>query len=180
MTVVPTEYLKSHPATKQEAQLKYYLEYDNMSPKILGYIKIKSDELEDNSSLLNTKIKSLIAYQDCDKLHMDRLSLNYRYNISYNYLNEIIFEMKCPFFRLNDIKHNRTRTFKYYTSEFKKISDRRVDRTYNVVTWSISGKMGRQNSSFIVPFVISEITLTKKLTLMSYRGDLLRIEHDSE
>ncbi len=147
--------------------IRYYLERGNILPKIKGHIEIKSDELKKKPGLLDAKIASLIAYQDGNQLHLDRLLLRYVYNRSYNYLNEILMEMKYPLFILNDVKYNRANMLKYYKAEFKEIRDVHIGRKYNIVEWHVSGKMGRENSDVSVSFVISELTITKKISLMT-------------
>jgi len=150
---------------KHAILLRYYIEDDNISPKIMGYTEIKSHELEKNQKILDIKIASLIAYQKGNKLRLDRFLLLYRHNCIYNYMNDIILEMKYPLFIFSDIKHNRTGKFNYYNSKFKEVRDVRTDRSYNVVEWFISGKMGRSNVDVTVPIIVSELTVNTKLEL---------------
>ncbi len=152
---------------KSVVLIRYYLENDNVLSKIKGYMEIKSDELKKKPGLLNSKIASLIAYQDGNQLHLDRLLLRYVYNRNYNYLNEMLIEMKYPLFILNDVRYNRNKIVEYYNAQFKEIRNAHIDRRYNVIEWYISGKMGRSNSDVTVLFIISGLTLTKRLSLMS-------------
>jgi hypothetical protein len=66
---------------------------------------------------------------------------------------------------LNDIKYNRTGAFKYYNGEFKEVSDVIISRIYNVIKWFISGKMGRSTIYVNVPIIVSELVLSKKISL---------------
>jgi hypothetical protein len=65
----------------------------------------------------------------------------------------------------SDIKYNRDKQFKYYNAVFESISRLDHGRLYNVVTWSILGQMGRSNRETCVPFIVSELSLTKKLSI---------------
>jgi len=144
--------------------VQYYLKTYRMPPIVIANFKLKSDELRDNPNLLKSKITAITAYQNCNQLYLSRLLESYRDDSNYNYLNEIILEMDYPFFLLSDIKYNRTKQFKYYNAVFESISQLDVDRNYNVVVWRISGQMGRSNREACVPFVVSELSLTRKLS----------------
>ncbi len=144
--------------------VRYYLENYRMPPIVIANFKVKSDELRNNPNLLKSKITAITAYQNCNQLYLSRLLESYRDDFNYNYLNEIILEMNYPFFLLSDIKYNRTKQFKYYNAVFESISQPDVRRKYNVVIWRISGQMGRSNSGTCVPFVVSELALTRKLS----------------
>jgi hypothetical protein len=50
----------------------------------------------------------------------------------------------------------------YYSAAFKEIYNIDADRRYNVVMWYIRGKMGRKNRIVRVPFVISDLEITRK------------------
>jgi hypothetical protein len=150
--------------------LRYYMKNNDILPKVIGYLKIKSDELKDDKNLLNVKVLSLIAHDRYDKLHIARMLLSYRHNRIYNYMNEVVFELKNQLFRLRDVKHNRNGVLEYYNTRFKEINNVYTRRRYNVVTWSISGKVGRRRDNVQLIFVISEITTTKRMKLMNNRG----------
>ncbi len=145
--------------------VRYYLENYRMPPIVIANFKLKSDELQSNPNLLKSKITAITAYQNCNQLYLSRLLESYRDDFNYNYLNEIILEMDYPFFLISDIKYNRNKQFKYYNAGFESISQIDVDRNYNVVIWRISGQMGRSNKGTCVPFVVSELSLTRKLPL---------------
>jgi hypothetical protein len=145
--------------------VRYYLGTYRMPPIVIANFKLKSDELRNNPNLLKSKITAITAYQNCNQLYLSRLLESYRDDFNYNYLNEIIIETNYPFFLLGDVKYNRTKQFKYYNAVFESISRIDVDRIYNVVTWSILGQMGRSNRENCVSFVVSELSLTRKLLL---------------
>ena len=151
--------------------LRYYMKNNDILPKFIGYLKVKSDELKEDKNILNAKVLSLIAYDKYDKLHLARMLLIYRHSRIYNYMNEVVFELRNQLFRLRDIKHNRTIVLEYYKTRFKEINNMHAHRRYNVVTWSISGKVGRREDNVQLIFVISEITAIKKIKLMNDLGD---------
>jgi len=145
--------------------VRYYLENYRMPPIVIANFKLKSDELLNNANLLRSKITVITAYQNCNQLYLSRLLESYGDDFNYNYLNEIILEMDYPFFLLSDIKYNRTKQFKYYNAVFESISRIDVSRLYNVVIWDILGQMGGSNRENCVSFVVSELSLTRKLSI---------------
>jgi len=50
---------------------------------------------------------------------------------------------------------------------YEEVRDINVDRRYNIVMWHIKGKMGRENRVVRVPFVISDLVITRKLAIGS-------------
>ena len=145
--------------------VRYYLETYRMPPIVIADFKLKSDELQNNPNILKSKITATIAYHNCNQLYLSRLLESYRDDFNYNYLNEIIIEMDYPFFLFGDIKYNRTKQFKYYNAVFESISRIDVSRLYNVVIWDILGQMGRSNRENCVSFVVSDLSLTRKLSI---------------
>jgi len=50
---------------------------------------------------------------------------------------------------------------------YEEVRDINVDRRYNIVMWHNKGKMGRENRVVRVPFVISDLVITRKLAIGS-------------
>jgi hypothetical protein len=147
--------------------LKYYLENNKMQPTIIAYSKIKSDELKNNKNLLKAKVINLTAYQSIGKLQLVKLLENYAQKLSYNYANEIIIEIRYPLFLFSDIKYNRDKSLRYFGDYFKEISYVDRERRYNIVKWRIYGNIGKSNKNIDVPFIISELIVTRKLSFVS-------------
>jgi len=144
--------------------LKYSLENNKMQPTIIAYSRIKSDELKNNKNLLKAKFINLTAYQSIGKLQLVKLLENYVQELIYDYANEIIIEIRYPSFLFSDIKYNRDKSLMYFGDYFKEIIYKERERRYNIVKWHIYGNIGRTNKSIDVPFVISELIVTSKLS----------------
>jgi hypothetical protein len=115
-----------------------------------------------NPSILVSKITSILLYRFPKQPHIYELLKYYSYKAIYNYMNEVMIKIKYPLFQLRDVKYNRYESFMYYSAAFKEIYNIDADRRYNVVIWYIRGKMGRKNRIVRVPFVISDLEITRK------------------
>jgi hypothetical protein len=138
-----------------------------MPPVIILYSEIKSDDLQKNPKLLKTQIINLMAYQNGNQLHLYNLLENYKKRLNYNYMNEIIAEVIYPLFLFKDTRCNRSKTLEHYRQGFRKIDGLDIDRYHNVILWDIRGIMGRYRRKVGVPFVISELMVTRKLLPIS-------------
>jgi len=116
-------------------------------------------------------IHELLRYKSHRQVHISNSVICYEiiYNHMnvYSYMEEVIFKIEYPMFKFVDVKHNRAKVFKYYNAEFEEVRDINVDRRYNIVMWHIKGKMGRENRVVRVPFVISDLVITRKLAIGS-------------
>jgi hypothetical protein len=147
--------------------VRCHLENNMMPPVIMLYSEIKSDELQKNPKLLQTRIINLMAYQNGNPLHLYNLLEKYKESRNYSYMNEIISEMNYPLFSFKDIKYNRSKILEHYRQGFRKIDGLDIDRYHNVILWTIEGIIGRYRRKISVPFVISELIVTRKLLPMS-------------
>ena len=68
--------------------VRCHLENHKMSPVIILYSEIKSDDLQKNPKLLKTRIINLMAYQNGNKILLYNLLENYKERLNYNYMNE--------------------------------------------------------------------------------------------
>jgi hypothetical protein len=146
--------------------LKYYLETNKMKPTIIAYSKIKSDDLKNNKNLLKSKVINLTAYRNISKLQLVKLLEDYVEGSIYNYTNEIIIEIRYPLFLFSDIKYNRYKSLRYFGDYFKEIRYVDIERRYNIAKWHIYGNIGRSNKNIDVPFIISELIVTRKFYLL--------------
>jgi len=78
-------------------------------------------------------------------------------------MNEIMAEMNYPLFLFKDAKYNRSKTLEHYREGFRKTDGLDIDRHHNVILWNIEGIMGRYRRKIRVPFIISELMVTRKL-----------------
>ena len=93
--------------------VRCHLENHKMSPVIILYSEIKSDDLQKNPKLLKTRIINLMAYQNGNKILLYNLLENYKERLNYNYMNEVIAEMNYPLFLFKDTKYNRSKTLEH-------------------------------------------------------------------
>jgi hypothetical protein len=150
--------------------LKYYLKTNEMKSKIMAYSRIKSGDLKNNKNILRAKVINLTAYQNIGKLQLVKLLEGYVERSIYNYANELITEMRYPLFLFSDIKYNRDKSLSYFGDYFKKIGYMYAKRQYNIVMWEIYGNVGRSYKVVHVPFVISDLIATKKLSFVRKLG----------
>jgi hypothetical protein len=143
--------------------LKYNLKNDSMPPAIMGYVEIKSDDLQKNPKILDVQTQNLMTRQNVNPLQISRLLELYRYNLIHNYMNEIVVEVKYPLFKCSDLKYNRNKVFKYYDTKFNKVDYTATDRRHNIVIWYISLQVGEKHKTFYVPFVFSDLSINKKM-----------------
>jgi len=143
--------------------VRCHLENHKMLPVIILYSEIKSDDLQKNPKLLKTRIINLMAYQNGNKILLYNLLENYKKRCNYNYMNEIMAEMNYPLFLFKDAKYNRSKTLEHYREGFRKTDGLDIDRHHNVILWNIEGIMGRYRRKIRVPFIISELMVTRKL-----------------
>ena len=157
----------SSSGNKSIILLKIFLEDDNKQPLIMDYLDIKSDDFQKKPNILFYKINSIILYRFLKQTHIYEILRYYSYKAIYNYMNEVMIKIKYPLFQLRDVKYNRYKSFMYYSAAFKEIGNIDTDRRYNIVMWYIRGQMGRENRIVRVPFVISDLAITRKLAIGS-------------
>ena len=141
---------------------KYYLEKKNKLPEIVAYGKIRHDELQKSSNYLKVikpKIINLMTFHRGNQLYLAQLLEPYKNVYSYNHLNDLIIRAGYSMFQINDIRHNRTKEVKYEGETGN------IEILYNTVIFKIKLQVSGREIDIIVPLVVSNLTLTKKLSL---------------
>jgi len=158
---------------------KYHIEDSKKLPEIIAYFELESDDLLENPELLKTQIVNFIAFRRGNQLYIAQLLEVYGNKHTYSFLNDMTIEAKYPIFQFNDIKYNRTKKFLYYTNKFEEIYgtnkledlmkslniiDTDIKRRYSTVIFSVKLRTPLNNLNIIVPFVIADLMLTRRLS----------------
>jgi hypothetical protein len=148
---------------------KYYLVGKNKLPEIVAHAKIRHDEQQKSSNFLEVikaKIINLMAFHRSNLLYLAQPLEPYQNIYSYNHLNDLIIKAGYSMFQINDIRHNRTKEIKYEGKTGNvKFTVRDIERRYNTVIFKIKLRVSGREIYIIVPLVVLNLTVTKKLSL---------------
>ncbi len=148
---------------------KYYLGKKNMSPEIVALAKIRHDELQKSSNhlkVIKLKIINLMAFHRGNRLYLAQLLEPYNIIYSYSHLNNLIIKAGYSMFQINDIRYNRTKEIKYEgKTENVEITIGKTERPYNTVILNFKLQVSDRKIDIIVPLIVSNLTIIKKLSL---------------